>query len=130
MNIYLKGLNKIKSIVWEIIFVKRSKKITNNSFTLFSSNCIGAFILHDLRIKFRSPTVNLFMYPKDFIRFVSNLEYYLSCKLIFKKEENTLYPIGYLDEVEIHFMHYKTKLMLSKNGRSEQIELITIISLL
>ena len=60
---------------------------------------------HDLGVRFNSPTINLYFEAVDYIRFLENLDYYLACTLTF--EENSLtYPIGYLDDVKIYFVHY------------------------
>lgn len=93
----------------EEINLKNRQRLKNENFSVISSNCNGAFILHDLGQRFNSPTVNLFLYPKDYIKFLKNLEYYLSLDLEFVKEEGICYPIGSLDGIKIYFMHYKTE---------------------
>jgi uncharacterized protein (DUF1919 family) len=98
---------KIISILRKKINMKNSKRLKNKDFSLLASNCNGAFILHDLNLKFNSPTVNLFMYPSDFVKYIKNLEYYSKCDLKFIKKDDTAYPVGKLDDIEIHFMHYK-----------------------
>jgi uncharacterized protein (DUF1919 family) len=35
-------------------------RLTNKEVTIFSSNCIGGVIYHDLGLRFMSPTINLF----------------------------------------------------------------------
>ena len=57
------------------------KKLKNKNPSIISSNCNGGFIYHDLNLKFFSPTINLFFYPKDYIKFIANLEYYSKCEL-------------------------------------------------
>ena len=47
--------------------------LKNTEFSLISSNCNGGFMLHDLGLQFRSPTVNLWIPPSDFIRFLRDL---------------------------------------------------------
>lgn len=84
------------------------KKLKNHSFSIISSNCNGAFITHDLRQQFRSPFVNLYLLPKDFIKFCKNMSYYLEQPLTFTTEENTSHPIGVLGDIRIYFVHYKT----------------------
>ncbi|MCD8291242.1 MAG: DUF1919 domain-containing protein [Prevotella sp.] len=68
-----------------------------------------------------SPTVGTYFYADDYIKFISNLQYYLSCDLTFishgdskyadilslKKQESA--PIGCLDDVEIVFLHYHSE---------------------
>lgn len=74
--------------------------------SIISQNCIGGVLYHDLGLEFLSPTVNLFFMGTDFVRFVSNLKHYMALELVMTWGEN--YPIGYLDDVQIHFMHYAT----------------------
>lgn len=84
--------------------VKSQLDLSNIS--LISMNCIGGVVYHDCKQKFLSPTVNLYFYPSDFIKFVNNLDFYLS-----KTPKVTMgekYPIGELDDIKIHFMHYNT----------------------
>ena len=45
-------------------------KLKNTDFTIFSQNCIGSIMYHDLGQPFKSPTINLLITPKDFIRFM------------------------------------------------------------
>jgi uncharacterized protein (DUF1919 family) len=82
------------------------KRLTNKDFSLVSSNCNGAILLHDLKLRFNSPTVNLFMYPRDFIKYVSDIRHYSNCEIYFKEDKDLSYPVGFLEDIEIHFMHY------------------------
>lgn len=84
------------------------KKLKNTDFSLIASNCNGAFILHDLGLPFNSPTVNLWIAPGDYIKFLQNLDYYLKCDMTFIQESGISYPIGLLDDVKIYFQHYAT----------------------
>ena len=69
-------------------------------------NCIGGIMYHDTQQKFLSPTINLFFYPSDFLKFVDNLDYYLS--IVPTIEEGEKYPIGKIDDITLYFMHYKS----------------------
>lgn len=89
--------------------LKNIGRLINKDFSLIASNCNGAFILHDLGLRFNSPTVNLFLYPADFIKYVKKLKYYSSLKLEFVNEPNITYPVGRLDDIKIYFMHYKSE---------------------
>lgn len=44
-------------------------KLLNDKFTIFSSNCTGGVISHDLGCRFYSPTVNFYFMAKDYVRF-------------------------------------------------------------
>lgn len=82
------------------------KQIDLSNISLISMNCIGGVVYHDCKQKFLSPTVNLYFYPSDFIKFVNNIDFYLS-----KTPKVTMgekYPIGELDDIKIYFMHYDT----------------------
>ena len=87
------------------INAKNQARLINRSPSLIASNCNGAFILHDLGLKFNSPFVNLYLEPADFIRYLTNITHYTKALLTFEKSD-TAYPIGKLDDVTIHFMHY------------------------
>ncbi len=57
---------------------KREKdRLTNFTPTVFASNCNGGVMTHDLGLQFRSPTVNLFIRPGEFVRLLCNLHHYL-----------------------------------------------------
>ena len=60
---------------------------------------------HDLGIRFNSPTINLYFDAKDYVKFLENMDYYLDCKLRFESRSDS-YPIGYLDDLKIYFVHY------------------------
>ena len=85
------------------------KKLKNKNFSLIASNCNGMFILKDLNIPYRSPFVNLWLYPKDFIKFLKHMDYYCHCELNFIKEKNIDYPVGVLDDIVIYFQHYTSE---------------------
>lgn len=99
---------------------KRSKRLKNN-YTLISNNCWGGLTYEYLNQEFISPTIGLYFFSKDYLKFISNLKYYLSLELSFIDTKDSIYYeylckinqenviIGKLDNVEIVFLHYKTK---------------------
>lgn len=89
---------------------KNKQRLNNHSdFSVLSNNCYGAIILHDLGLRFNSPFVNLWIKPKDFIKYLKNIDYYTNCKLEFIQEDNINYPIGKLDDIYLYFQHYKSE---------------------
>ncbi|MEG1312344.1 MAG: DUF1919 domain-containing protein [Romboutsia sp.] len=102
----------LKKNLRKVIRVFRNKanrrKLRNHNFTLISSNCNGAFIMNELGVKFNTPTVNLFFYPNDFIKFLENFDEYLLINLEENLEKSMAlqYPVGILNDIEVHFMHY------------------------
>ena len=99
---------KLYPLPYILRFVNR-KRLKNENFTIFSSNCMGGIIYHLLNKKFLSPTVNLRIDSKEFIKFLNNIHYYLSLPLNFVENADTPYPLGKLGDVTIHFNHYHTQ---------------------
>jgi uncharacterized protein (DUF1919 family) len=114
-------LTRIYKFIFRITIFKyyRNKKkklyrekddLKDKNITLISSNCIAGCIYSDLGKEFISPTINCFFYGECFIKFCENLEYYLGQELeevkYSKYKGNVPYPVGSLDGIEIHFLHY------------------------
>ena len=95
----------------DLFFEKQIRKFTNRDVTLLCNNCIGGIILHDLKLPFNTPTINLFFHAPDYIAFLERLEYYLGKEIIFSnqsKYDSVIYdyPIGKIEDIEVHFVHY------------------------
>jgi uncharacterized protein (DUF1919 family) len=87
---------------------KRRKQLKNKSFSLVANNCVGTFICHDLGLQYKSPFVNLWMTPGDYIKLLSDFEGYMNTDLIFTDQKDVDYPVGILKDVKIYFQHYAT----------------------
>lgn len=109
MNIIRKYKRKLGLLLYKYYNGKRRHRLKNNTMSLIANNCNGAFILHDLGMKFNSPFVNLWLYPSHFLEFVENINVYKNLELSFIKEPNINYPIGKLGEVKIYFQHYHSE---------------------
>jgi len=81
----------------------------NKHFCFISQNCLGQRFYLMQKQKYNSPTIGLWMYPKDFLSLSSNLEYYLSLSLEKSDSESIArnYPVGILVELRIFFQHYE-----------------------
>lgn len=86
---------------------KNKKSLKNTDFSIISSNCIGGVIYHELGLKFKSPTINMYMKSKDFIKFCKNLEFYLKQELKYIKQHEKSYPIIELYDIKLYCVHYK-----------------------
>lgn len=91
--------------------------IESRDFSLIASNCTGTLPYRFLDMQHLSPTVNLFFFAPDYLKFATQLEHYLTQPMRFvaqsKYEQGRIthenhgrYPIGLLDDIEVHFMHY------------------------
>lgn len=109
------------------------KLIRRRDFTIISNNCWAGKAYQYLGMPYLSPTVGLYFFAEDYLRFISNLRYYLSLDLTFIPAEESRYaevlaernqlhvPVGILDDVEIIFLHYKTcKEAREKWGRRKE----------
>ena len=65
-------------------------------------------MMHDLGGRFDSPTVNLWMSPKDFIYLVKNIKELSKMDILEITPSKCDYPIGMLGEGKLHFLHYKS----------------------
>jgi uncharacterized protein (DUF1919 family) len=97
-------------------------KLKNTNFSIIGNNCFTGGIYHKFGLPYTSPTIWTYIFPDDYLRFLKNFDWYLKQPLNFLPSSqhamsrrfteitHRKYPIGLLgDDVEIHFMHYKTK---------------------
>lgn len=92
-----------------------------NSFTIVSNNCWGGHVYRYFNMPYSSPTVGLYIFSEDYVRFVYDFKKYMMMDLDFISYKESKYkdeiinnkhthvPIGKLGDVEIVFLHYKTK---------------------
>lgn len=91
-------------------------KLRNNDVTILCNCCIGGCMYHDLKLKFLSPTINLYFEHHGFIDFILHLEDYIKNGKLFEckeKEKSNNAPIGILKcknlpDIKIHFLHYNS----------------------
>ena len=101
---------------------KELGKIKDTNFSIISNNCIGGFIYKYFNIEYKTPTLWLFIVARDYIKFLSNIRYYLEQKLEFIKPDESdnyeefkeyahlmKFPMARLGDIEIFFMHYKSR---------------------
>lgn len=111
--------SKIKVRINRIGSKKRLKKLKNKNITIISNNCYAGLKYENIGLPFLSPTIGLYFFAEDYIKFISNLKHYiLECNLkIIKTSESKYYDylvekgqqekiVGRLDDVEIVFLHY------------------------
>lgn len=98
----------------------RRKKLHNDSFTIISNNCWAGTVYRYFGLPYLSPTAGLYFFASDYVKFVSNLRYYIGLPLRFISISESRYAeeltrrgeqdkiIACLDDVEIVFLHYST----------------------
>lgn len=117
--------------------------LKNKDFTIISNNCWGGIIYQKYNIPYKSPTVGMYFFSEDYIKFLEKLDYYLSLELKFinfneSKHYDTLSKskydysntvIGVLDDIELIFLHYKNKCEAQEkwNRRKQRINYSKLI---
>lgn len=100
-----------------IVTPNKRARLVKNDISILCNNCTGGFILHDLGLRFDSPTINMFFHGLDFFDFIEHFEYYITKPLIQipnPKYDPVApdYPVailsggGVLKDIELHFLHY------------------------
>lgn len=129
-------LKKILAIFYRI-------GLHNRDFTILSNNCWGGMVYDRYALQYRTPTIGLWMLPKDFIKFLSNIDFYLNLELkqisykefhgvdlLIERKKSGRYTfelddmiIGRLGDVDIVFLHYSSfaDACLKWNKRKQRI---------
>lgn len=122
-------MKKMKAIfqkLWiKIYSSRRRKKLKNMDFTIIANNCWAGKIYNSYNLPYKTPTIGCFIMPKDFLKMCEDLKTYMDIELLEVSPENSKYrsyfeknfyeynkfgkyPIGRLNDIEIHFLHYET----------------------
>lgn len=92
----------------------------NPSFTIISNNCWAGHVYRYFNIPYQSPTIGLFFFADDYIKFICNLHYYIDSEIVFisageskyadelRRRGHEEFPIGKIDDIEVFFLHYKS----------------------
>lgn len=118
-NIIRKVVNRLRRYYQQVITILSFRKRRLSSCSIICNNCIGGFIYSDLQLKFNSPTINLQIKPSDFLKFIANLNEYLSYNVEevasppieeFQKlgGETIDFPVGRIGDILIFFQHYQS----------------------
>lgn len=100
----------------------RKISLQNKNFTIISNNCWAGGIYRSYSLPYRTPTIGSYIMPDDYIKFVYNLKKYIAMDLMFVNPEQSKwykyisqeptfgqFPVGKLGDIEIIFLHYKSK---------------------
>lgn len=92
--------------------------IKNKDISLFCNNCISGYIYKKINIEIKSPLTWCLMLPKDIVKLMNNLNYYMSLDLVksppfedeFKELGGTVvdFPCAYLGDLKLLFPHSLT----------------------
>ncbi|WP_179333445.1 DUF1919 domain-containing protein [Winogradskyella costae] len=115
-------------------------KLKKSEFTIICNNCFGGHLYEATNRPYNTPTVGLYFFAEDYMKFIENLDLYLKEDLKFisksrfeechTEHEANRYPIGILsNNLEIHFLHYKTEEEAKSkwNRRKERVNLKNLL---
>lgn len=103
--------NRIMRLPREMYHIRKSRMNKNNSPTIICNNCVGGVILHDLGLKFNTPTINtLFLSFDDFLYFVEHLKEFSELDVYELKQTEYPFPVGVQEykgrKIRVGFVHY------------------------
>lgn len=117
--LFLKKIRKkIKITINKIGSSKRNNKLKYDDFSIISNNCFAGLTYEYLDLPFSSPTVGLYFFAPEYIKFIKDLKYYVSLPLIELPAHDSKYynellrlgqdkkVLGMVGDVEIVFLHY------------------------
>lgn len=98
----------------------RAMRLHSKDFTIISNNCWGGFVYQHFQLPYATPTIGLYFFADDYIRFIGDLRGHLAMPLEMIEAKDSAYaaelarlgqldkPVGRLGDVEIVFLHYKS----------------------
>lgn len=123
MNIivYLQDIKNYKvSKEKEKLYLERKLILKNKILgekTLITNTCIGGRLYHDYNQKFLSPTIDLYIKPKDFVKFCCNLKEYLNYELVEDKNKKiNNFVVAKLNDIYIYFSHTNYTFEIAKQN--------------
>lgn len=85
--------------------------VQKRNVSIVANNCWGGYTYNSLGLEFKSPFINMFILSEDYLKLLSNLEYYMKQPLTHVKDEfdqvlQRNYPVVALEDVKLHCNHY------------------------
>ncbi len=100
----------------------RRKRIKHTDFTVISNNCWSGLLYESYGLRKQSPTIGMYFMADEYVKFLSNLEYYFNCEIEFVEPEKAVhkdfyakdkrfgtYPIAKVGDVEIAMLHFHSQ---------------------
>jgi uncharacterized protein (DUF1919 family) len=102
---------KFRSVFKDAISKKDIALLKDKNFVIVSDDCWGGSLYQWYKRSYNSPFVGLAIYGDCYLKLLSNFDYYMQQNLKFIQEskyqvKKLNYPLGLLDDIEIHFLHY------------------------
>jgi len=110
-NVGLKIADRIQRKLKANYLQANKHKLKVKDFTVVCNNCWGGILYQDLGLPYQTPFVNMFMFADCYLKLVKNFKTFMRVDLVISSASRYLdtparYPVGHLNDVEIHFIHY------------------------
>lgn len=81
-------------------------------FTVIANNCWGGEVYRLMNQEYNTPFIGLFLFGPDFLKLLEDFDNLITKPIRFTNESKWMtskptYPVGLIDDIEIHFLHYK-----------------------
>ena len=88
--------------------------LKGENFVIVCDNCWAGSVYQWLERPYNSPFISIGFYGDCYLKLLSNFHYYMNLPLKFIKESKyknreITYPLAKLNDIELHFTHYKTE---------------------
>ena len=112
-------LHRVDEKTRPVLAPLRRRRLNNTDFTIISNNCWGGVCYGYYGLEKLSPTVGMYFFADDYVKFVSDLHRYLSTPMriitaeesyhaeVLKSKGQLDIPVGIIGDVEVVFLHYK-----------------------
>ncbi len=120
-NIFERAIHNIGLKLNPILGTFRQKKLQRTDFTIISNNCWGGVCYEYFNLPKQSPTVGMYFFADEYIKFVSDIHRYLEGELIVVSSNQSKYYdelvkrgqedvlVGKIENIEFVLLHYKDK---------------------
>jgi len=120
----------------------RRKKLLGTDFTIISNNCWAGHVYRRYGINYNTPTVGMYFFPEEYLKFISNLKENIDLPMTFipaskskhyqrlQELNQTNVPIAVLgDDIEIVMLHYHSEKEVNEkwNRRKKRINWVHLI---
>lgn len=112
INVFIR--RKFRRIFQNQLCKKDILLLKNKKFVIIANNCWGGEVYNWFKRPYNSPFIGLYLNGPCFVKLLSDFDRYMSLELNFVtstaySETTPNYPVAKLDDVEIHFLHYKSE---------------------